>query len=131
MAVQSNSDSSLMQSEAISTSSDGQFRTPETQIRKVIYEDELCRVHGVFETDGRFFFHSELTSPEKPSSIKHFKEVLKGIEESLEARGFEAIYTMADSPEGYRYNELFGFKSNLEVWTIGDDKFEVMVKGLH
>ena len=106
---------------------DGQSPTPATQIRNLIYEDETGKLFGVLEIDGRFFIHSILYAPEKLSVIKHYKNILHALEDQLRSRGVEKYYTMADSENGFRFNKLMGFETNLEVW---DDIYEVMVKEL-
>jgi hypothetical protein len=116
-----------MTQEAISISSDGLSHTPETQIRNKLYEDDTGKLFGVLETDGRFFIHTQLYEPQKLSHIKHYKKILKGLEENLREHGLTKYYTMADSVSGFRFNELMGFKTNLEVW---NDYLEVMVKEL-
>ena len=121
----SNSDLNQTDQGTTLTFSVGPSPFPETQIRKVIYEDEYLRCHGVWETDGRFFIHNDLYEPQKPSHIKHYKKFLEALEEQLRSKGFDKYYTFADSPNGFRYNTMMGFRSNLEVW---DDIYEVMVK---
>lgn len=108
-----------------STSSDGPSPSPETSIRKTLYEDYSGKLIGVLETDGRFFIHTQLYEPDKLSTYKHYKKVLSDLEEALHARGLERYYTMADSVEGFNFNTHMGFKTNLEVW---NDTYEVMVK---
>ena len=80
---------------------------------------------GDVEVDGRFFIHSILVNPDRPSSVKRYRRVLDELEAQLRERGLDRYYTMADSESGFRFNQLVGFESNFEVW---DDVYEVMVK---
>lgn len=87
--------------------------------------DETGKLLGLIESDGRFFIHAYLYEPKK---IQHYLDILEALEESLRMRGFETYYTLADSPQTFRYNQLMGFESNFEVW---DNLFEVMKKDLY
>lgn len=98
-----------------------------TPVRNLIYFDGSGALWGEIEVDGRFFIHSIMNEPEKLSTIKHYKKILAELEDQLRSRGLTEYYTMADSATGFRYNEILGFKTNLEVW---NDEFEVMVKEL-
>jgi hypothetical protein len=92
-----------------------------------LYNGPEGTLFGEIEVDGRFFIHSLIFNPGTPSGVRGCRRILSELEEQLRARGFERYYTMADSPSGFRFNELMGFKTNLEVW---NNELEVMVKEL-
>lgn len=107
--------------------SDGQSPTVGTPIRNILYQGPEGLLIGVVEIDGRFFIHSVMLEPWKPSAVRTYREILAELEKGLRDRGFTQYFTMADSQSGFRYNEMLGFRTALEVW---DDKYEVMVKDL-
>ena len=109
------------------TYSDGRSPLVGTPHRNILYVGPEGILMGELEIDGRFFIHSMLNNPGTPSGIRGCKRVLHEVEEQLKLRGFERYYTMADSVSGFRFNELMGFRTNLEVW---NDELEVMVKEL-
>jgi hypothetical protein len=94
----------------------------------MVYKDETGALYLVVEPDGRLFIHTELKAPGVPSVLKHYKQVLSDLEDGLRQRGITQYYTMADSVEGFRFNELMGFETNMEVWS---DCLEIMVKELN
>ena len=98
-----------------------------TPIHNLLYFGPVGVLFGQIEVDGRFFIHSIINEPGKPSGVKGCREVLSALEDQLRLRGMTEYYTMADSPGGFRFNELMGFETNLEVW---NDEFEIMVKRL-
>lgn len=125
MDVQSNLDLSQTDQGKTSISSDGLSRIPETQIRKTIYKDDTTELIGVLDTDGRFYIHSILSNPNSTAQIRKNKDILANLEIELANRGINRYYTFADSPINFRYNEMMGFQTNLEVW---DGAYEVMFK---
>ena len=116
-----------MDAERTLTSWDGQSPSVETPIHKVIYEDEYGKCYGVLDYAGRFFVHNEFKDPSKVESIKHYKEVQAELEDQLRQRGLKRYFTMADSVENFKFCQMFGFQTALEVW---EDKYEIMVKEL-
>jgi hypothetical protein len=86
-----------------------------------VYDGPEGRLHLVWD-NGRVFVHADINEPER---VHQYKEILSALESELINRGVRTYYTLADSPATFRYNSLFGFRSNLEVW---DDVYEVMVK---
>lgn len=108
------------------TSWDGPCLTPETQTRNVIVDNELGKLYGVLEIDGRFYIHTDFFQPDR-AKIKQYKETLNNLEDNLRDRGLKRYFTMADSVEGFRFNKLMGFNTIYEVW---NDQYEVMVKEL-
>lgn len=98
-----------------------------TPIRKLIYQGPEGLLFGEIEVDGRFFIHSILHDPGSVSGFKACRRVIEALDEELRQLGLTEYYTMADSANGFKFNEKMGFRSNLEVW---DDKYEVMVKEL-
>lgn len=106
---------------------DGPLTTQETLHHSIIFKSPLLTLHGVYEADDRFYIHSKITNPKKPSTIKYCKQVLSVLEDNLRARGFKKYYTMADSKINYKYNQIYGFTSNFEVY---GDIYEVMVKDI-
>ena len=127
MEDQFNSDSSQTVSERTLTSWDGQSPSAVTPTHKIIYEDEYGTCHGVLDYAGRFFVHNEFKDPSKIGDMRHYADVQAILEEQLRQHGLKRYFTMADSLENFRFCELFGFKTALEVW---EDKYEIMVKEL-
>lgn len=106
---------------------DGRSPIVGTPRRNILYTGPEGLLIGELEVDGRFFIHGILLNPSKPSSIRAYRKILTEVEYQLRNRGFDRYYTMADSANGFRFNELMGFQTNLEVW---NDTLEVMVKEL-
>lgn len=106
---------------------DGRSPIQGTPIRNILYFDDTGTLYGDIEVDGRFFIHSILVDPYKVSNIKHYRDILAELETRLKEKGLTEYYTMAADANGFRFNELMGFKTAYEVW---NDEFEVMVKEL-
>jgi hypothetical protein len=98
-----------------------------TPSRNILYRDDECVIIGEKEVDGRFFIHSILGDPSKPSSIRKYRNILDELGKQLKDRGYDSFYTMADSLNGFRFNKMLGFEPAYEVW---NDELEIMVKEL-
>lgn len=107
--------------------SDGRSPIQATLTPNILYQGPEGQLYGVVEPDGRFFIHSVMLEPWKPSAVRTYREILAELEKGLRARGFTEYFTMADSQSGFRYNEMLGFRTFYEVW---NDEYEVMVKDL-
>jgi hypothetical protein len=108
------------------TSLDGPSLLAAIQSRRIIYQDETGVLY-YSESPGRHWIGAVLEQPIHLSTIKHFKSIIAALSEELKSKGISELYTVVSSVRRFRFAELFGFETNLEVI---NNQYEVMRKEL-